>query len=713
MIPESLASIDFKTSYRKSIHNIANDFYIPAMRTALLYRRAVGYFSSAIFSLSMDALEELIENNGKIQIVTSPFLSTSDIEQINEALFSIENNEEIVTATLIGSVESISKKSVNIDPLKILSTLILNGTIEIKIAILPGRGILHDKMGIFTDKENNHVVFKGSMNESLNGLASIENDGHLDSADVFCSWKPNDAGRVADQIGYFNNLWSNNEPKCRIITLKQAVLEKVFKEYEIAGEKNLIESINRLRKTNSEIQPIQQPKIDTLFAHQEEAIEIWEKNGRRGILAHATASGKTITGLRIIADSLERKETPIVIVPSTLLQSMWDTEIRKELAHLNISIQLLGGEGDDTWKKEGWLKRNSKDQRGFSDSELIRWIFIVVSKSAAGDHFQNYLSQGEHLLLVADECHNYGSHGAVDTILKLKVGPRIGLSATPARKGDEDGTEKLFEYLGGVIHEFTIGQAIKMGRLCTYIYKYKTCELDQEEVESFKELTHEMKQYYARFKSSSGESKNTYYEKYRRLVDQRANIPKLAKSKIDICRDIIQREYKDGEHWIIFCQNGEQLHELNIQLSKISEYQVHVITSESRKYSDHDLGLELFQTHGGIILCINILDEGVNIPEASHAIIMASTTNERQWVQRRGRLLRKHPKKHMAYIWDIVCLPPKSLMDDDLAGMVKGEIRRVTEYASDAYNNLNVRLQIKETCITMDLDIGELDGETV
>lgn len=661
----------------------------------------------------MDALKELIENNGKIQIVTSPFLSTSDIEQISEALFSIENNEKIVTDILIGSIESISKESVNIDPLKILSTLILNRTIEIKIAILPGRGILHDKVGIFTDKENNHVVFKGSMNESLNGLASIENDGHLDSADVFCSWKPNDSARVADQIEYFNNLWTNDEPKCRIITLKQAVIEKVFKEYEIRGEKELIESINKLRKPNSEIQPIQQPKIYTLFSHQEQAIEIWEKNGRRGILAHATASGKTITGLRIIADSLKRKETPIVIVPTTLLQSMWDTEIRKELGHLNIIIQGLGGEGDDRWKKEGWLKRNSKDQRRFSDSELIPWIFIVVAKSAAGVQFQNYLSQGEHLLLVADECHNYGSHGAVDTILKLKVGPRIGLSATPARKGDEDGTEKLFEYLGGVIHEFTIGQAIRIGRLCTYIYKYKTCELDQEEVESFKELTSKLKQSYARYKSSSSsESKKLYFEKFRRLVDQRADIPKLAKSKIDVCMDIIQEEYKDGEHWIIFCQNGEQLNELNIQLSQRIKYEVYVITSESRKYTNHDLGLELFQTRGGIILCINILDEGVNIPEASHAIIMASTTNERQWVQRRGRLLRKHPKKHMAYIWDIVCLPPISLMDDDLANMVKQEIKRVTEYASDAYNSEYVKLDITTTCIKMGLDIGKPDGET-
>ena len=660
----------------------------------------------------MDALKELIEKNGKIQIVTSPFLSTSDIEQINEALYSIEDNEKNLTETLIGSIESISKKSVNIDPLKILSTLILNRTIEIKIALLPGRGILHDKVGIFTDKENNHVVFKGSMNESANGLASIENDGHLDSADVFCSWKPNDAERVSEQIEYFNNLWGNNEPQCRIITLKQAVIEKVFKAYEIKGEKNLIESINKLRKSNSEIQPIQQSKIYTLFPHQEQAIKIWEENRRQGIFAHATASGKTITGLRIIADSLKRKETPIVIVPSTLLQSMWDTEIRKELGHLNINIQLLGGEGDDTWKKEGWLKRNSKDQRRFSDSELIRWIFIVVAKSAAGFHFQNNLSQGEHLLLVADECHNYGSHGAVDTILKLKVGPRIGLSATPARKGDEDGTEKLFEYLGGVIHEFTIGQAIKMGRLCTYIYKYKTCELDQDEVKSFKDLTHEVKQYYARYKSSSSESKSTYYEKYRRLVDERANIPKLAKSKIDVCMDIIKENYKDGEHWIIFCQNGEQLNELNIQLSKKRKYQVYDITSESRKYTDHDVGLELFQMLGGIVLCINILDEGVNIPEASHAIIMASTTNERQWVQRRGRLLRKHPKKHMAYIWDIVCLPPKVLMDNDLANMVRQEIRRVTEYASDSYNSELVKLDIATTNITMGIDIGKPDGET-
>ena len=175
----ALIDLSIKDEYRSDACHLIQDFYVPCLEQSILYSRAVGFFSSSSMALAAKGLSALIRSGGKMRLVTSPHLSAADAEAIARGL---KNREEVIAAYLVDELEQEFEQVVH-HRLECLAWLLQTGVLEIRLAIARrtvGPGIYHEKLGIFTDEQNNHVVFTGSANESAAALI-----GNFECVDVF------------------------------------------------------------------------------------------------------------------------------------------------------------------------------------------------------------------------------------------------------------------------------------------------------------------------------------------------------------------------------------------------------------------------------------------------------------------------------------------------------------------------------------------------
>jgi superfamily II DNA or RNA helicase len=298
---------------------------------------------------------------------------------------------------------------------------------------------------------------------------------------------------------------------------------------------------------------------------------------------------------------------------------------------------------------------------------------------------------------VADEVHTAGQP-EFKKFLDLEFnGPRMGLSATPERFGDIDGTERIFRYFGEKLQPFfTIGDAIKAGRLVPYEYEFEEISLTQLEYQEWLDLTKKIGMASA---MSEDSSKNKALE---RLLQLRANVVKEAENKIGYVVKVLRNNFQNGDRWLIYCNNQHQLKLVREALKDFNEkvYDYHIAMPGSKNET-----LKFFSDNGGIMLAINCLDEGIDIPQINKAIIIASSTNPRQFIQRRGRVLRSFSDKYKAKIWDVLVTSPNG----DLLSV--SEAKRASVFAQTSESamtkvklaNLIESANIKE----LNLEIGD------
>lgn len=181
-----LSDFEFKGSYNRIDDDIAGDFYIPCMMNSISYDRISGFFGSTIYVIAWKALKAFLSNAGTMRIICSPIISPEDVAAMEEG--NAAQNDDLLAQALERELEEITQDE-NLDlPSRLLSCLIANGTIKIKIAVVNKNGhpnikaLFHDKIGIFYDAEGNRVGFRGSFNETFKGLS---NDGNIESTDVF------------------------------------------------------------------------------------------------------------------------------------------------------------------------------------------------------------------------------------------------------------------------------------------------------------------------------------------------------------------------------------------------------------------------------------------------------------------------------------------------------------------------------------------------
>ena len=347
----SLRDLDLQASYHKGRDDIAGDFYLPCVAASVRYDRAVGFFNSAIYSLAWPSLSSFVAGDGRMRVICSPVLLPEDVDALEKGYQ--DRVEATVGERLKGEIIALAASNQMRRATAVLASLVSLGVLELKIAFVGlegGRRLFHDKVGIFHDSSGDAVAFKGSMNETWSGLSL---DGNLESVDVFVSWEaPREAKRVRDEVDYFEELWRNVYPGTRVAAFPEVAREQLLsysepdRWREIADELSGEISEASNRSPDPPVGPRRVPR-----PHQVEALKSWHQQGRRGILEHATGSGKTFTALCAIRESLGLEEVALIVVPSELLLQQWDLEVRETLRDLDPALLLCGG-GHDRWRRK-------------------------------------------------------------------------------------------------------------------------------------------------------------------------------------------------------------------------------------------------------------------------------------------------------------------------------------------------------------------------
>lgn len=655
-----LAGLELSTDYRTGLTGSSDPvggFYLPCLARSSIYLRAAGFFRSSVLWLMGPSYIDFARRGGKAVVVCSPKLEAADIEAI---LAGEQTHEDLISRRLLGDVEALLAARDLGKPVATLATLVALGTLKIAIAYRPNAdGMYHEKMGCFQDSEGARVTFIGSANETYSAWSDR---GNFESVEVFCSWhSTRDCNRTDKHERYLQQLIANQVPGVSVIDFPEAAKRRLFeKAFASLDDLTFDEPVITI---HSGKRPL---------AHQTESLSSWKAADHRGVLQHATGSGKTFTAILAIAEHTSQGLPALVLVPSHLLQSQWKREIEENLPK---SVILLAGGGGQRWREPYALTGHTAD--GVSTYPRIT---IAVMPTAASKEFRAKLRAGDHLLVVADEVHQIGSPEN-SQFMTVASGKRLGLSATPQRHGDPDGTAKIFAYFGGILDPIvTLQDAIEAGRLVPYEYHPCGIRLTDEEAESWRSLSKRIGFLLGGTKSLAG-STIPLSEEVKRLLIRRSRIAKKAARKIPEAARIISENYHLGERWLVYCEDVshmEGLHDL-LKTRGIVSALYH-----SGMTADRNDTLKWFDKSGGILLAVRCLDEGIDIPSVTHALILASSQNPRQFIQRRGRILRRHPDKEHAILHDLLVLPVDE--DDDPLGSLESEFVRAVNFANDAMN---------------------------
>lgn len=676
-IPGDLSALSFETEYRSLKDDPVRAFYRPCLMNSGLYQRAVGYFRSSVFAVVGPAVLEFARRGGRIELICSPELDADDIDSI---ALGYAHRSELVADALIRQFDQLLGDAHTAIPARILATLVALERLEIKLAVrMDRKGLYHEKLGVFSDSLGNRVSFKGSANETWSGW---HEHGNFESIEVFCSWRGGlEAKRVERHQAHFRSLWSEKDRDVEVFAFPATATEHLKRA-----------SMGRLEDLSS-IATVSAPAKRSALPHQDAAIAAWEARGSRGIFEHATGSGKTFTAILAIRNQVERKQPVIVLVPSRLLLEQWAMELREEVPGAAL---LLAGGGHSRWRSSSRLQGMTAP-----DGAMGR-IVLATMQTAATDRFRSNIVEGAHLLVVADEVHQIGSLYN-SRFLEVDAGKRLGLSATPTRYGDPEGTRKILDYFGDVVPPpITLNDAIRAGRLVEYEYYPHPINLTASEAEEWRTISAAIRQEMARQKEDE-RGRRPLSERAKMLLIKRSRIAKKAAKKVDLARQIMQDRYEDGQHWLIYCEDSHQLGQVRDALAADGHSPVEYHSSME---ADRDTTMAWFKAFGGPMVSIRCLDEGVDIPAVSHALILASSQNPRQFIQRRGRVLRTAPGKHLAVIHDAIVVPISLESEPDQTSLLKAELLRSIEFAENAINKM-AGAELRDIAATLGYEPGE------
>ncbi|WP_416050076.1 DEAD/DEAH box helicase family protein [Cupriavidus basilensis] len=361
----NLANLQLRHSYHKPEDDIAKTFYLPCLAAASTYDRAVGYFSSAIYALAWPSLREFVDNGGKMRLICSPVLSADDAAAMRDGYTA--RADETQGTRLKEEFHRLLSIPGSLKPAKVLASLIALEVIDFRIAWVGNtaggqpKRLFHDKVGIFADPQQNSVAFKGSMNETWPGLAL---DGNLESVDVYLSWAgESEKARIRNEQDYFARLWCNKFPGVTVVPLPDVAREALVTAADPEHWRELVDDICIEIESANAWSPESGVSARTPRPHQIAALNAWVARDRRGILEHATGSGKTFTALCAIRDAFSKNEVVLVLVPSELLLRQWAIELRTTFAALGLRLLICGG-GHSDWRKEGRLRAWTRSTAG-------------------------------------------------------------------------------------------------------------------------------------------------------------------------------------------------------------------------------------------------------------------------------------------------------------------------------------------------------------
>lgn len=702
-----------KSEYRSLIDNVVQDFYIPLLKDAVSYKRAVGFFSSSSLVEISKGIAGMAAEGGKIQIVASPYLSDEDIDAIRHGY---EDRNKIIERALLTQISEKPTDYYSMERLNLLAALIADGVMDIQIAYTEdkhGIGMYHEKMGIIEDVYGDKIAFSGSNNESATAMTI-----NYETMDVFRSWgDSSEIERVRLKENAFYSIWHDTEPNIKVLkfpNITDALIERYRRKpanFAIDDEqfaKRMLTYASKISDISSTYGgPIgaRVPDDITLREYQKDAISVWVGENYRGIYDMATGTGKTLTGLGAISklsEDLDDVLAVIIVCPYQHLVEQWVEDI----VRFNIKpIIAYGDSPQKDWKKR--LSRAVRDQKLRRDKSFF--CLVCTNATFAKDYVQDEISKIQSpILLVVDEAHNFGAR-TYARLLDDRFTYRLALSATLDRHRDDEGTAVLYEFFGKKCIEYSLDRAIDEDKLTKYKYYPIPVYLTDEELEKYEQKSYEMSK--CLIKGKDGKYKLN--KRGEILAMERARIVAGARQKLETLREYIA-PYAQDNNILVYCGATNVIDE-KADYSSTDEDDVRQIEAVTRILGN-EFGMEVakftseenMETRATIkeqfqkgdrlqaIVAIKCLDEGVNIPGIRTAFILASTTNPKEYIQRRGRVLRKAENKPFAEIYDFVTLPREL---DSVSGLtteqaqrdlslVKNELARIKEFGRLSMNSM-------------------------
>lgn len=702
-----------KSEYRSLIDNVVQDFYIPLLRESVLYKRAVGFFSSSSLVEISKGIAEMASEGGKIQIVASPYLSDEDIKAIKKGY---EDRKRIIEKALLTQISEEPTDYYSMERLNLIASLIADGVMDIQIAYTEdqrGIGMYHEKMGIIEDAVGDKIAFSGSNNETAAAMSI-----NYETMDVFRSWgDPSEVERVRLKENAFYSIWHDTEPNIKVLkfpNITDTLIEKYRRRspnFNIDKEqftRRILTYASKVSEMSWEKQDLIGARIPSdieLREYQKAAIASWVGENYRGIFDMATGTGKTLTGLGAISKLSEDVDdilAVIIVCPYQHLVEQWVEDI------VRFNIKPIIGYSSSPQKD--WKKRLAKAVR---DQKLRReksfFCFVCTNATFTNSTVQEEISKIQSsVLLVVDEAHNFGAR-SFSRLLDDRFTYRLALSATLDRHRDDEGTAFLYDFFGKKCIEYSLEKAIEQDKLTKYKYYPIPVYLTDEELEKYEQKSYEMSK--CLIKGKDGKYKLN--KRGEILALERARIVAGASQKLDALREYIA-PYADDNNILVYCgatnvvdesSDSSYIDENDIRqieaVTRILGNEFHMevakFTSEENMETRATIK-EQFQKGDRLqaIVAIKCLDEGVNIPGIRTAFILASTTNPKEYIQRRGRVLRKAENKPYAEIYDFVTLPREL---DSVSGLtveqaqrdlslVKNELARIKEFGRLSMNSM-------------------------
>ncbi len=674
--------LDIQPSYDSVRDDLYDDFFVPVLSNSIECKRIGGNFSSKSFLKIAEGMKNFIEKDGLMKLVLLPNFSKEDIDAINTGL---KNEVDVLLENWINEYEEIPDQFIK-DHTKALAWMLKNEFLEIKILkILDSQGkivstsdlenisLLKQKIGIFKGERNNEfITFRGNLD--------YDDDNDYSHITTFRYWDTGEQKYCDEDYVLFDKFWEGEEfeyvqnYKFQAIPLPLALRENLVKISPSSKSELNLERPFTLRK------------------FQKKAIRNWKNNGFCGIYEMATGTGKTRTAIGSIKQLEKEKEdfVTIVVVPSDPLGIQWKEELEKWGYKTILTMK------SQNWKQEisdGLLLRQSK--------EIENLCIITSYVTFTNIYFQEkLLSVNIKKFLIADEVHHAGAPNAQNGLNEENYIFRLGLTATLNRYFDDEGTNIITKFFHDVVFQYTMDEAIKEGYLCKY--KYHICQVDltDDEYVDYRSESLIMARLYKKIRKDPDA-----YEKYKRSAERRANIVKSAFNKLEKLNSIIHERdklQKKLDFGLIYC-NYDQINDVQKILTNNKPRPIF-----SRRITEKDTPTReqkeeifrgLIKGDYDLILAIHILDEGWDCPEIKNCILMASTGNEKQYIQRRGRVLRPYKQKYpngtmkdFAEIYDMCVIPDitTSSEDDDVKHMekrlIENELRRMEIMADSSLN---------------------------
>jgi len=721
--------------YKSGTENEPLQFYLEGLANSSEFQLLLGYFSSAAINLLSVGFATFISRGGKMRMVINHLLSEKDKEAIIKSEI-IDSTNKVFDLT---DVVSLGKTLDDYDThfFECLAYLIAEKRIEIKVIKPKGRkGIAHYKSGVFSDGEN-FVGYKASCNFTLFGLSE-----NLEELEAFLSWENGRSNKlIKKQLKVIDKYFTEQDDDVEYLSAdeievairdnfgKKDIDELVVQEEELIKKKISLIKNKKLRDTiiklHEEIDIIRRspkfPYKEGARAYQVAAYDAWAGNGYKGVFAMATGTGKTITSLNCLLNLYRETNTykAIITVPTTALLEQW----KKECAKFNFSNVITVS------SKENW-----NDNLAFFNTATkltnTNFIVIVTYASLTRPKFQSHFKLlPKETLLIADEVHNMGSPSISKLLPSIQLEKRIGLSATPNRKYDLEGNtaiESFFNDKAPFIYSYSMKQALEVGWLCKYTYIPHIVYLTDEELVEYIKISKQLLTY---LDAKTGRYKDC--KEVENLLLKRKRIIHKAINKKDIFKTIMKDEFRrrgNLKYTLIYVPEG-----LEPDYSKVDEYEedeeetklineytkivkdtndsifVKQYTSNTRNRNEIISEFENGNVH--VLTSMKCLDEGVDVPRSELAVFCSSTGNPRQFIQRRGRVLRNHKDKVHAVIHDLVVVPKIKDGEGNFGmerNLIKKELERVVDFSELSMNKIDTYEELKDILDYYNLNLNDL-----